>query len=261
MFKIEKGTNISHWLSQNNDRGQGRKDKFQIKDVKRLANLGLDHVRIPIDENHMWDDKGCRVAVAWDLLHEGISWCIDEQLRVVIDLHILRSHYFNAATGENTLFSTQAAVTQLTHLWEQLSDELKKYSTDSLAYEILNEPIAPKASDWNRVLRSPYEAIRKNEPSRMIAIGSNGWSSPSTFPDFDPPRDDPNLLLVVHFYEPHLITHYKAKWNKSISKYTGDIHYPGNILHENDIASMPNEIKVKLSHTISMWTAKPWRLS
>ena len=38
-FYIHRGTNISHWLSQSQARGQERRERFTQDDVKRLASL------------------------------------------------------------------------------------------------------------------------------------------------------------------------------------------------------------------------------
>ena len=56
-FRIKRGTNLSHWLSQNNeDRGEARKQHIQEDDFARLDSLGFDFVRIPIDEVQFWDE-------------------------------------------------------------------------------------------------------------------------------------------------------------------------------------------------------------
>ena len=54
-FTIGKGVNISHWLSQNDARGEARKGYFTRNDVKAIAEMGFDHIRIPIDEEQMFD--------------------------------------------------------------------------------------------------------------------------------------------------------------------------------------------------------------
>ena len=48
-FRIKRGTNISHWLSQSEQRGEARRLHIQEDDFERLEELGFDFVRIPID--------------------------------------------------------------------------------------------------------------------------------------------------------------------------------------------------------------------
>ena len=49
-FSIHRGTNLSHWLSQSEERGEARQMHIQEDDFARLDSLGFDFVRIPIDE-------------------------------------------------------------------------------------------------------------------------------------------------------------------------------------------------------------------
>ena len=48
-FRIKRGTNISHWLSQSEERGEARRLHIQEDDFARLESLGFDFVRLPID--------------------------------------------------------------------------------------------------------------------------------------------------------------------------------------------------------------------
>ena len=68
-FRIKRGTNVSHWLSQSEQRGEIRRLHIQEDDFERLHDLGFDFVRIPIDEVQFWDEEGNKLPEAWDLLH------------------------------------------------------------------------------------------------------------------------------------------------------------------------------------------------
>ena len=63
-FAVQRGVNISHWLSQSDRRGTGREEWFNRQDVALLAGLGFDPLRIPIDEEQMWDEDGKPVPEA-----------------------------------------------------------------------------------------------------------------------------------------------------------------------------------------------------
>lgn len=68
-FRISRGVNISHWLSQSQRRGQERQTFFTKKDVAYIAGLGYDHIRLPIDEEQMWDESGNKENEAFTLLN------------------------------------------------------------------------------------------------------------------------------------------------------------------------------------------------
>ncbi|MBR6885285.1 MAG: hypothetical protein IKN01_06225, partial [Prevotella sp.] len=72
-FRIKRGTNLSHWLSQSEARGEMRRLHIQEDDFERLEQLGFDFVRIPIDEVQFWDEQGNKLQEAWDLLTNALD--------------------------------------------------------------------------------------------------------------------------------------------------------------------------------------------
>jgi endoglucanase len=238
-FNISRGVNISHWLSQSQRRGQQRQDYFTKKDVAYIAGLGYDHIRLPIDEEQMWDENGNKENEAFALLNNAIKWSESRHLKVVVDLHILRSHHFNAK--DKPLWTDPKAQEHFLLLWRDLSSELKKYSVGLVAYELMNEPVADDHEDWNKLVEKAVKEIRKQEPDRKIVIGSNKWQSVGTFDQLRIPEGDRNIILSFHFYTPMLITHYKASWT-GVGKYKGPVNYPGQIVAADDIEGLPADI-------------------
>ncbi len=252
-FSIAKGTNISHWLSQSDVRGEQRRAFFSRDNVRELRNLGFDHIRIPIDEEQIWDMDGKLEDEAMGLLHNGLDWCEAEGLKAIVDLHILRSHCFIDNQGKNSLFTDPREAERLAQMWADLSDQLSDRPNDWVAYELMNEAIADDHEDWNRVLLYPYRAIREREPKRTIAIGSNRWCQAQTFPALRVPENDPNLMLVLHFYNPMLITHWKAPWSKDIRDYRGPVTYPGVPISENDWNALEPDLQRRLQDENIWW--------
>jgi endoglucanase len=124
-FVIKRGTNLSHWLSQ--DFGWAPKYTYiNENDLKYIKSVGFDHVRIPIDEMEMWDKSGRPIPEAFQWLHRCLEWSAKYDLRAIVDLHILRAHHFNAENegGKITLWTDPAAQANLVGLWEKLSREL-----------------------------------------------------------------------------------------------------------------------------------------
>jgi endoglucanase len=238
-FVIRRGVNVSHWLSQSNRRGQARRDYFTKKDVEFIASLGYDHIRLPVDEEQLWDEAGNKEAEAFELLHDAIGWASDCKLRVVVDLHILRSHHFNAR--EKPLWTDPAAQERFFQLWRELSAELRRYPVGRVAYELMNEPVADDPEDWNRLVARAVEVIRENEPRRKIVIGSNRWQSVSTFDRLRIPEGDRNIILSFHFYTPMLITHHRASWT-AVGKYDGPVDYPGMLVKPEDVEGLSDDV-------------------
>jgi len=239
-FDIKNGVNISHWLSQSEQRGERRKAYFTRADVEFIASLGYDHIRLPIDEEQMFTENGEKEPEAFTLLHDALGWCEEFNLRVLVDLHILRTHHFNAA--EKPLFTDPKAQEQFYECWRKLSGELSKYSVDKVAYETMNEPVADDPEIWNVIVNRCVEVIRELEPERTIAVGSNRWQSYTTVKDLRVPENDPNILISFHYYEPFLLTHYKASWTH-VRDLDVPVHYPGQLIADADLAAAGNHAR------------------
>ncbi len=229
-FVIRRGTNLSHWLSQ--DFGwQPRRTWITANDFSFIAHCGFDHVRLPIDEKELWRDDGSQNEEAFALLLQALDWAQANHLRVIVDLHTVRSHHFNAANegGHNTLFTDPQAQAAFLGLWRQLSVHLHDQPISFVAYEIMNEPVADNPEDWNKLVAAAHAEIRRLEPNRVIVIGSNLWHLPHTMPLLKVPAGDRNIILSTHSYSPLLFTHYTADWVPT-KTYTGGVHYPGPVV-------------------------------
>lgn len=224
LFMISSGINISHWLSQSDLHGSARAVRFTKDDVLQITDAGFDHVRMPVDEVQMWFENGAVDNEAFDLLNEGIFRCKQQNLRVIVDMHILKSHYFNDKK-QPLLYSDEKELDHFVSLWTQLYERLKEWHVNHLAFEILNEPKAENNDDWNRVSSTIFNHLRSLDKSRTIVLGSNWYCKTDTFSDLEVPNDK-HQLLSFHFYDPMLITHYKASWT-NLSAYNGPINYPG----------------------------------
>lgn len=246
-FLLRRGVNIGGWLSQSKRRGRERVEFFTRDDAARLARMGFNHLRIPVDEEQLWDDAGKREAEAWTLLNTALDWCAEYGLNAVVDLHILRSHYFMAK--EKPLFTIPREAERFGELWDELSSELLSRDVARVAYEFMNEPVADRHEDWNRVYGHPYRAIRKRERERVLLLGSNLWSQAGTFEFLEVPADDPNMVLTFHYYNPMHVTHYGAPWVKECEVYTGPIAYPGLPIPQDVF----NELPIETQHMVGKW--------
>ncbi len=254
-FEIMRGTNIAHWLSQSQRRGEERAVFFTQKDVKFIDSAGFDHIRLPIDEVQMWDETGKRNEDAFILLQNCLDWCQETGMRVIVDLHILRSHHFNE--DDKPLWTDPAEQDKFIMLWKDLSSFMKDRPAGMVAYEPMNEPVADDPEEWNILLGRMVDSLRKWEPVRVIVIGSNMWQSASTFDELRVPENDTNIVLSYHFYEPFFLTHYKAGWT-NLRDFEGEVNYPGQIVLNSN---KPEHLRVYNRDTLVKMMEKPIRVA
>lgn len=242
-FVIKKGVNVSHWLSQSQKRGKERSKYVTKDDFKQIKALGFDHVRLPIDEMQLWTEDGKQEKKAFKLMEKAIKWSLENDLKVIVDLHVLRSHHFNDANSR-TLWTKKEAQEDFIGFWKQLSAKLNKYPTNMVAYEMMNEAVADDPEDWNKLMNWAISEIRKLEPNRTIIMGSNLWQQVHTFPDLRVPENDKNIILSFHTYTPMPLTHWKAPWT-NFGKFDAPVNYPGEIIDPNTDFSKYDEETTK----------------
>lgn len=227
-MKFSKGINIGSWLCHREMTLAERRAWFTLTDVNRIRDYGFDHVRVAIKEIHFWDENNQPIEEAFDILLTGLNWVLDADLDIILNVHILRSHFFNDP-GPPVLFDSPAAQDRFVEIWLELASRLGHFPNDRFAYELLNEPVATDPESWNQMAARLHHALRQIEPKRTIVIGSNRQQSPHTFKDLSVPENDPNLMLDFHFYEPNLVTHYRAPWLPN-GKLPLKVKYPGRPL-------------------------------
>lgn len=251
MIQLKRGVNLSHWLSQSDRRGQARREWITREDFTRIRALGFDHVRLPLDEEQLWNPDGSREQDAWEVLETGLGWARSEGLAVVCDLHILRSHHFNQ-TSVPALYADPAELNRFCQLWRGLAGFLGRHPEDMVALEILNEAVARQDEDWNRVSTAAWRAIRESAPRHAIVLGSNWYCMCKTFPKLAVP-DDPNLILTFHFYNPMFVTHHHAGWTPQ-GAWTGGVSYPGRLWPEG----IPDGLDPALAERMSEANKVEW---
>lgn len=254
-FSVQRGTNIAHWLSQSKRRGEERASFFTRADVAWIDSAGFDHIRMPVDEEQLWDEAGNRNADAFELLNSFLEWSNEYGVKVILDLHILRSHHFN--NDERPLWTDPAEQDKFIQLWKDLAGAVNKWPNSMLAYEFMNEPVADDPEEWNRLLSRVADSIRSWEPERVLVIGSNRWQSADTFDQLRIPANDKNILLSFHFYEPFFLTHYRASWT-NLKDFEGEVAYPGQIVVDG---TSPDQQRVYNIDTLEKMMRKPLKLA
>jgi len=250
MISLNRGVNLSHWLSQSERRGAERRAWTTRDDFSRIRAFGFDHVRLPVDEVQLWSETGEKENEAWDLLEHALDWAESEDLRVVCDLHILRSHYFDQKDTP-ALYTDPAALENFLELWRQLAPVLAGRSPAQVALEILNEAVARDTRDWNRVSSAAFRTIREAAPHHDIVLGSNWYCTCASFDTLEIP-DDPDKILTFHFYNPMAVTHHKADWTPW-GPWRGDVSYPGLPWPDGVPESVPEPLRSRMISANVPW--------
>lgn len=202
---IRRGINLGGWLSQC-DYSDERLNHFITEpDIARIASWGLDHVRIPVDYNVLYDGRG------YDRLDWALTACEKYGLKAIIDLHKTAGFSFDKGEAEAGFFDDEAYQARFYVLWETLARRYGNFS-DRVVFELLNEVTEPRFIDaWNRISHEAIRRIRLIAPDTVILVGSYWNNSAEAVKDLAAPPDG-KVLYNFHCYEPIEFTHQGAYW-------------------------------------------------
>jgi endoglucanase len=232
----QKGVNLGGWISQYWNTPEDHFDTFITEaDLKRIAEWGADHVRLPVDHTVLLVGDDDRIeGVGLKYIDDCVSWCQKYGLNLILDLHSTKGYAFYELE-RNALFENESLQELFLNIWRTF---VKRYQHlgDAIIFELLNEIVEPDSTRWNLLSKRAVQAIREISPDAKIIIGGNNYNSLGDLPELDV-IDDKNVIYTFHCYEPLLFTHQHAYWveeMKDIRK--GPIDYPSSIEEYSRIA-------------------------
>lgn len=177
-----------------------------------IADSGFATVRIPVrwsahamPESPYTIDAEFLKRVQW-----AVDLALEKDLNVIVNMHHYDSMMTDPAGQEERFLS----------MWKQIANAFKDYPPE-LVFEILNEPKnkldAPK---WNALLVKAIDVIREIHPERTLMVGTAPWGGIDGLNALELP-DDSNLIVTVHYYEPHQFTHQGASFEAGADAWLG----------------------------------------
>ena len=187
---------------------------FDPADMKRIADLGFTHVRIPIrwerDDRSMSSSPYTIRPDFMQTIQSVVDEALKQKLHIILNMHHHDALFANPAAGKARFLAQ----------WKQIAGYFRDYP-DSLLFEILNEPhdqLTPAL--WNDYAKSALQVIRETNPRRCVLIGTAEWGGVGGLSSLVLP-DDPQLILTLHYYNPFQFTHQGASWSEGSDAWLG----------------------------------------
>ena len=195
------------------------------EDIKYIASLGMDHVRVGFDQVVLEESPGVYRECIFRKLDEFVSWCEKYSLNIVFNLHKAIGNYCDIPEKVQLMDSPELQA-RFIDLW--LAVEKRYHHKKHIAFELLNEvrDIAPEP--WNKVADKIISALRSCNKERTLIIGGTHWNSPHKLKEMTF-YDDPNIVYTFHFYAPFEFTHQQGVLQADPLYYNRKMPYPGDI--------------------------------
>lgn len=208
---FKKGINLGGWLSQcgeGNYNDEHYSTFITAEDIGKIAEMGVDHIRLPIDYNVVMTDSGGFIPSGFSYVDWCIAQCKSHGLNIVLDLHKTAGFVFDDNCSD--FFTDKRLQKMFTDLWVEFA---KRYGgEDNVVFELLNEVTFPSvAQKWNEIAAETIRAVRGVSETVRIIIGGIENGSIKGLSLLDKPYDE-NIVFTFHCYSPLAFTHQKAYW-------------------------------------------------
>jgi endoglucanase len=177
---------------------------LEEKYFQAAKDAGFNSVRIPVrwsahalTEPPYTIDPNFLKRVDW-----AVNCALSRNLPVMLNVH----HYLELLSDPNNHRERFLA------LWQQIAEHYKGYP-NTLILEPLNEPQGKlNVSGWNSLLKQAIAVIRRSNPDRTLVIGPAWSNTIGNLNSLQIPKDDRNIIVSIHCYDPMEFTHQGAFW-------------------------------------------------
>ena len=123
-MKLERGINLGGYLSQCVHSTEHYDAFIQEEDIRKIASMGFDHVRLAIDYEVLEDEYGRSREEGFAYVTRVVEWCKRQGLNIVLDLHKAYGYDFNNAGDKekNILFTNKMVQKRFVNLWIKIAE-------------------------------------------------------------------------------------------------------------------------------------------
>jgi len=186
--------------------GRFRDSFITEDDFALIAELGFDHVRLPINARGVMDEDGAFLEDGFEIIERAVAWSERHGLRVLLDLHgapggQTGTNIDDAPNGRPELFMDPRNRQLTVRLWRELATRYRDKES-VLGYDLLNEPLPNEwqdvyAEELVDVYRELTAAIREVDDRHLLMYEGSHWAT-----NWGPlnERFDDNQALQFHRY-------------------------------------------------------------
>jgi hypothetical protein len=192
---MARGINIGNTMESPGE-GDWGNPPVQEKAFDDYKNAGFTVIRIPITwDGHTSTASPYTIDAAWmNHVEQVVDWGLQRGLFIIINTHH-ESWIKNSYTPANEA--------RFDSIWSQIATRLKDKS-DSLLFEMINEPNPMALKNVNDLNTRILKIIRATNPTRIVSFSGNSYAnSAELLAVAIPDSADKYLMGYYHSYDPY----------------------------------------------------------
>ena len=185
---------------------------FSETDFEMIADLGFDFVRLPMSYL-CWTDPNdwLKLSREEELKHidQAVEFGRRHRVHVNMNFHRAPGYCVNPPKEPLDLWTDEKALDACAHHWGAFAKRYKGIPNSQVSFDLLNEPADIPESTYARVVKRLVEAIRVEDPQRLVIADGLKWGNQPVHS-----LVDLRIGQSTRGYSPSRISHYKANWMK-----------------------------------------------
>jgi len=185
---------------------------YREEDFKMMAKWGFNFARLPMSY-HCWSKPGDWLQMDENVLKEidqAIAFGIKYKIHVNLNLHRIPGYCVNPPAEPLNLWKDDKALNAAAFHWQTFAKRYKEINSNKLSFDLINEPSNVEEADYVRVVTRIVNAIRQEDPERLIIIDGLQYGTKPVFGAVNL-----NVGQSTRGYGPMQVSHYKASWVKA----------------------------------------------
>ncbi len=140
-------------------------------------------------------------------IDEAVDYGRRYGVHVNLNLHRAPGYCVNPPREPFSLWKDDEALDACARHWALFAHRYKGIPNQELSFNLLNEPAEISAETYIRVVKRLVEAIREEDPDRLIIVDGLRWGRQPVFG-----LADLGVGQSTRGYDPMRISHYRASW-------------------------------------------------
>jgi endoglucanase len=182
---------------------------YRESDFDWIAELGFDFVRLPMSYR-CWSDPDDWLTLRHEELNhidQAIEFGRKHRVHVNLNFHRAPGYCVNPPREPLDLWRDEQALEACAFHWAHFAKRYRGISSSLLTFDLLNEPEDIPESTYARVVTRLVEAIRAEDPDRLIITDGLKWGTHPV-----PSLAELHIAQSTRGYGPSRVSHWKAGW-------------------------------------------------